>query len=170
VALATGASVVLWMGSARAANEPEEQGPGDIEHTIVVGAGGAFEVELRGGAVHPGANVMIEWEAVENWIELELEASALSADGGVEVPLGLLVKKPFRLTRWSEFMIGIGPEVVHVATPTTRATVGGVQAALDFMFWPSQHVGLWVEPSYDLLFADPVSHGLGSTGGLIFGW
>jgi hypothetical protein len=67
-------------------------------------------------------------------------------------------------------MIGVGPELVHVSTPTTKATYFGGQVALDFMFWPTQRVGLWVEPSYDLIFRDGLSHGLGSTGGVLFGW
>ncbi|HEY2905604.1 MAG TPA: hypothetical protein VGJ29_06865, partial [Vicinamibacterales bacterium] len=126
--------------------------------------------ELRGGHLHPGANLMIEWDAVEDWLEFEVDASVLSADGGVEVPVGMLVKKPFRLTHWAEFMIGVGPEIVRVSTRTTHATFGGGQLALDFMFWPTRRVGLWIEPSYDLIFSDPVSHGIGSTGGLLAGW
>ncbi|MGD0678273.1 MAG: hypothetical protein ABSC94_22920 [Polyangiaceae bacterium] len=142
-----------------------------VEHTIIVGVGGAAELELRGGAVHPGGNLMLEWDAIENWLELEVGASVLSADGGVEVPIDLLVKKPFRLTRWAEFMVAIGPEVVAVSNPTTKATYFGGEAALDFMFWPwERHVGLWIEPEYDFIFRDVVSHGLGSTGGLLFGW
>ena len=49
-------------------------------------------------------------------------------------------------------------------------TFFGGEAVADFMFWPSRHVGLWVEPSYDLVFRDGLSHGVGSTGGVIFGW
>jgi hypothetical protein len=150
--------------------EAKEHGGDQIERTIIVGVGGAAELELRDGSLHPGANLMVEWDAIENWLEFEVEASVLSADGGVEVPLGLLIKKPFRLARWAEFMIGVGPELVRVSNPSTKATYGGAQFALDFMFWPSQHVGLWVEPSYDLIFRNAVSHGIGSTGGLLLGW
>ena len=34
-------------------------------------------------------------------------------------------------------MIGAGPKVVFVSTPTTRARYFGAELALDFMFWPS---------------------------------
>lgn len=145
---------------------------GPPEHTIVVGAGGAAEVELRDGSLHPGANVMVEWDAVEDWLEIEVGASVLAADGGVEVPVDLLFKKPFRLSRWAEFMIGVGPEVVPVSNPATRATYFGGEAALDFMFWPwGPRTGLWLEPEYDAVFHDGgVDHGLGVTGGLLLGW
>jgi hypothetical protein len=169
--LLAGTLFALFARSAYAeGKEANEHRADEIEHTIIVGVGGAAEVELRDGSLHPGANLMVEWDAIENWLELEVEASVFSADGGVEVPLDLLIKKPFRLARWAEFMIGVGPELVRVSNPTTKATYGGAQIALDFMFWPSQHVGLWVEPSYDVVFGDAVSHGIGSTGGLLLGW
>ena len=147
------------------------QGSEGVEHTVIVGVVAAAELELRGGAVHPGGNVMVEWDVIENWLELEVGASVLSADGGVEMPVDLLVKKPFRLTRWAEFMVGIGPEIDVVSNPTTKATYVGGALALDFMFWPwGRNAGLWVEPEYDLVFREGLSHGLGTTGGVLFGW
>jgi hypothetical protein len=146
----------------------DEEGAG--ERTVVLGVGGAAELELSDGSVHPGGNVMVEWEAIEGWLELEADVSVLSADGGTVVPVALLAKKPFKLARWAEVMIGLGPEVVTVSTAATKGTFAGGEVALDFMFWPSRHLGFWVEPSYDLLFEDGLSHGVGATGGLLFGW
>lgn len=142
-----------------------------IEHTVIVGVGGAGELELGDGSLHPGANVMVELDAIENWLELELGASVLAGDGGFEVPIDLLVKKPFTLSRVAEFMIGVGPEVVAVSTPSTKGTYFGGELALDFMFWPwGRRVGLWIEPEYDLVFRDTPSSGIGSTGGVLLGW
>jgi hypothetical protein len=159
--------VLLWANRALA-----EENEGDrLEHSLVLGVGGATELELAGGAIQPGGNLMVEWDAVEDWLELEVGASVLAADGGFEVPIDLLAKKAFHLARWAEFMIGIGPELVHVSTPTTRATYAGGEVALDFMFWPwGRRVGLWVEPEYDLVFRDGATSGIGSTGGVLFGW
>jgi hypothetical protein len=141
------------------------------EHTVIVGVGGAAELELGDGSLYPGANLMVEWDAIENWLELEIGASILSASRGVDVPIGLLVKKPFKLAPWAELMVGVGPEVVLVSNPTTKATYFGAEGALDFMFWPwGRRVGLWVEPEYDLIFHDGASSGIGSSGGLLFGW
>jgi hypothetical protein len=141
-----------------------------VEHTVIVGVGGAAEFELADGSLHPGANLMIEWDAIENWLEFEVEASMLSADHGTETPIGLTIKKPFHLARWAEFMVGLGPELVYVSGRTTQGTFFGGQVVLDFMFWPTQRFGLWVEPSYDLIVRDGLSHGLGTTGGLLIGW
>ena len=142
----------------------------DSAHTLVVGAGGATELELPGGSPRLGANVMVEWEAIDDWLELEVGASLLAETNGIEVPVDLLAKKPFKLTRWAEFMVGVGPEVVHVSG-SPRATYFGGEAALDFMFWPSGHrLGLWVEPEYDLIFERTPSSGVGASGGLLVGW
>jgi hypothetical protein len=113
---------------------------------------------------------MVEWDAVENRLEFEAGASILSATGRVEVPVDLLIKKPFKLTRWAEFMVGVGPEVVQV-TGVNKGTYFGGEVALDFMFWPwRRHVRLWVEPEYDLIFHNGTSSGLGGTAGVLFGW
>ncbi len=45
---------------------------------------------------------MVEWDAVESSLELEVGASMLITPGGVEVPGDLLVKKPFRLAGWGQ--------------------------------------------------------------------
>jgi hypothetical protein len=65
---------------------------------------------------------MLEWDAIENWLGLELGASMLRSASGVEIPIDLLVKKPFRFAR------------------------------------------------YDLIFRHGASSGLGTTGGVLFGW
>ena len=143
------------------------------EHTLVVGVGGASELDLGDGSAHGGANVMVEWDAIAEWLELEVGASVLAIPGGVEVPVDLLVKKPFTLAPWAEVMIGVGPEVVRVTSPGSLGggTYFGGEAALDFMFWPwGPRVGLWVEPEYDLVAHDGAMSGIGSTGGVLFGW
>ena len=141
-----------------------------IEHTLIVGVGGAAEVELSDGSVHSGVNVMVEWDAIEDWLEFEVDASILSADRGSEMPFSLTMKKPFHLARWAEVMVGAGPEVVYVSNPMTKGTFFGGTVVLDFMFWPSQRLGFWIEPSYEIIARNGLSHGIGSTGGLLIGW
>jgi hypothetical protein len=160
-------AVVLSVEESALADDTKDELP---DHTIIVGVGGAAEFESGDRSLHPGANIMVEWDAIENWLELEVGTSVLTADRGVEVPIGLLVKKPFKLARWAEFMVGLGPEVVQV-TGANKGTYFGGEVALDFMFWPwGRHVGLWVEPEYDLVFEPRASSGIGTTGGVLIGW
>ncbi len=171
-ALILGALVSVLPREGRA-KSPDPGPPNDdrLDHTIIVGVGGATELELVDGSLHPGANLMVEWDAIENWLELEIGASVLAANRGVEVPVDLLLKKPFTLAPWAEVMVGVGPEVVAVSNPTTKATYFGAEGALDFMFWPwGRRVGLWVEPEYDLVFDPRASSGIGATAGVLFGW
>jgi hypothetical protein len=141
----------------------------DREHVVVVGVGGASELEVTGGSVHVGANVMVEWEAVENWLELEVGVSALATASGVDVPVDVLFKKPFRLTPVVELMVGAGPEMIWVGDE--RRAHFGAEVALDIMFWPwNRRVGLWVEPECDLIANGGVSPGIGATGGVLLGW
>jgi len=159
---------VLFAGGTAHAGDDKEL-PHD--HTVLIGLGGATEYELGGGSFHSGRNAMVEWDIIENWQELEVAASLLAGDKGVEVPIDLIVKKPFRLTQSVELMLGIGPELVRLSTPAKKTTYVGGQAAIDFMFWPSHRFGLWVEPTYDLVFQNTtLSHGIGSMGGLLVGW
>ena len=161
--------MALIASTAPAAEAPTEA-LGDTGHTLNFGVGGAAELELNGGQIQPGVNAFVEWEAIDEWLEFELGASALFSNGGVSVPVDLLAKKPFQLTRWAEFMVGLGPEVV----PTFRGGHGqvayGGEVALDFMFWPTEHVGFSFEPEYDLLFQKGLPSGFGLSGGLLMGW
>jgi hypothetical protein len=81
----------------------------------------------------------------------------------------LLFKKPWPVSRTFEFMIGVGPEIAH-ATGAAQSTYWGVEAVLDFMFWPRARVGWYVEPGYEMTFRDGATHhGLGVSGGLLIG-
>ena len=132
-----------------------------------------WEAMLKGmhkGTTHTGTNVFVEYNAIENWLELELGLSMFPQSGGVELSSDFLFKKPFQLTDRLECMLGGGPELVRaVHTPDSGTFMGGETVA-DFMYWPWEHIGLWAEPSYDFVFRNGVSHGIGATAGIILGW
>jgi hypothetical protein len=145
-------------------------GPGAaVEHAAVLEIGGAAEWE-RGDGPHYGASVAVEITPIENLLELEFGVSALHVEDGTELSLDVLFKKPFHFSAQVEFMIGLGPALVHVPGDGEGGTFPGVEMVLDFMFWPSKDIGWYVEPGYDLLFHDGTQHGLGVTAGLLVGW
>ena len=68
-----------------------------------------------------------------------------------------------------EFMIGVGPELIHATGPDGE-TFWGMSTVLDFMFWPRKNIGWYVEPGYELTFRDGTKHhGLAIAAGLLIG-
>ena len=141
----------------------------DDDHVLVLELGAVVDWERAEGSVHTGGTFAFEVTPIENRLELEIGVTAVAADGGVEIPVDVLFKKPWRFSPAFEFMIGAGPEIVH-ATGSNHATFWGVEAVLDFMFWPRRNIGWYVEPGYEITFRDGTSHhGLGIAGGLLIG-
>ena len=109
----------------------------------------------------------VEFTPIEKWLEIEIGASALRGHSGSELSADFLLKKPYRLSSRTEFMIGLGPEV---ARDTGGGTHLGVEGVLDFMFWPRKSVGWYLEPGYEVVFGHSTSRAVNMTGGLLFGW
>lgn len=157
--------LVLCPSRARAEGpEPEE------ERHFVLGLGGALALDPRAREINGGGTAFLEIEVIERWLEIELGVSVVTARPGVEMSSDILLKKPFQLRKGIELMVGVGPEIVQTFASGPRRTYFGVAGALDFMFWPTKHVGFWVQPGYDLVFRDRASLGFGTTGGPIVGW
>lgn len=139
------------------------------DHSIIFELGAIIDGEPDEGTVHPGATFAFEVTPIEHWLEIEVGISAVKSDGGTELPLDVLFKKPWRISQTFEFMIGVGPELIH-ATGPDHATYWGVSAVLDFMFWPRKDVGWYVEPGYEGTFRDATTHhGWGVAAGLLIG-
>jgi hypothetical protein len=138
------------------------------DHALILEFGAAGDWS-RAEGFHPGGTFAFEVTPIENRLELEIGVTAIRADANTEIPVDVLFKKPWRFSPQFEFMIGIGPEIVH-ATGPNRATFWGLSSVLDFMFWPRRNVGWYVEPGYELTFRDGTTHrGLGIAAGLLIG-
>jgi hypothetical protein len=88
-------------------------------------------------------------------LEIEAGVTPFFSRGQTEWDTDLLFKKPYTLSKTTEFMFGIGPEWAHtVSNGTSTNSIGG-EAALDFMFWPwpTRRLGWYVEPSYGYSFS-----------------
>ena len=171
VKVAITASVVLSLQISAAAQVVKRQvtSAGDEDHAVVLEIGGVVDWEVAERAVHGGGTFAFEMTPIENKLELEIGITAVSADGGVEMPVDVLFKKPWRFSPKFEFMIGAGPQVIHSFGPD-HGTFWGVEAVLDFMFWPRKNVGWYVEPGYEVTFRDGGQHrGVGVSAGLLIG-
>jgi hypothetical protein len=141
----------------------------DEDHAVVLEIGAVVDWEHAERKVHGGGTFAFEVTPIENKLELEIGIAAVPADGGAEVPVDVLFKKPWRFSPTFEFMIGVGPEVVH-SFGLDHGTFWGVEGVLDFMFWPRKNVGWYVEPGYEITFRDGAQHrGLGVSAGLLIG-
>jgi len=145
-----------------------QQAPADVDHAIVVELGAEGDWSKADG-FQPGGTLACEVTPIEHWLELEFGVSAVShRNGGIEVPVDLLFKKPWRITRTVEFMAGVGPELVH--STAERRTFWGVSAVGDLMVWPSRNVGWYLEPGLEHTFEEGMHQtGFAMAAGLIIG-
>jgi hypothetical protein len=118
--------------------ETNTQDEGD--HALVLEFGGAGDWS-RAEGFHPGGTFAFEVTPIEHWLELEIGFTAIRADASTEMPFDVLFKKPWRLSRQVEFMIGVGPEVVH-ATGPNRATFWGLFVGARFHVLGAQERGM----------------------------
>jgi hypothetical protein len=166
------AVVFFTLASGAYGQVPEGQAnvPRDGEdHALVLELGAVLDWERAEGQLHHGGTFAFEVTPIENWLELEIGITAVAADGGMEMPVDVLFKKPWRISPQFEFMIGAGPEFVH-SSGANHATLWGGEAILDFMFWPRKNIGWYVEPGYEITFRDGMKHhGVGIAVGLLIG-
>jgi hypothetical protein len=132
-----------------------------------IGAAGAWNVNESGRSFGPTAAV--EFTPIENWLELEAGVTPLFARHSTEWDTDLLFKKPWTLSKKIEFMIGVGPEWVHSRNHGVTTDSVSIEAAPDFMFWPTgkHRFGLYLEPSYEYNFGRGREQSLGVSGGLL---
>lgn len=160
---AVSAGIVALLLPLHPANAQDEEG---AEHRAVLEVGGALAWDLGERTRQQGGTLAIEVTPIENWLELELGLSAVAAAGHTEASADLLFKKPYRLSSQSEFMFGLGPELVR----SGQRTFWGTEAAADFMFWPRRDVGWYVEPGYEVVYRPGTGHAFNVAAGLLIGW
>jgi hypothetical protein len=161
-------AAVIGSGSVQALSAQSIDPPPDDDHAIVfeLGAVGAWS---RSDGLQTGGTLAFEVTPIEHWLELEVGVTAVRSGGDAETSVDVLFKKPWRFSPSFEFMIGLGPELVH-APGADHRTYWGLSSVLDFMFWPRKNVGWYVEPGYELTRRDGATqHGLGIAVGVLIG-
>lgn len=156
--------VSLCAGSAFAQSKDEGQEP-----AAIVELGAAADRDIKGGGSSLGPAIAVEATPIEDWLELEAGVTPLFGSNSTEWDTDLLFKKPWTLSRKAEFMVGVGPEWIHRSQNHVVTNSVGVEAALDFMFWPSakHKFGWYLEPAYDYSFGAGHAQSIGITGGLL---
>lgn len=137
----------------------------------IIEVGAATSWNFSGGAATFAPNLAAEITPIENWLELEAGVSPFYTRNSTEWDTDLLFKKPWTISRKAEFMLGVGPQWVHLKqNGKTSNSVAG-EVAGDFMFWPrgKHRFGWFVEPAYDYSFARGHQQSIGMSCGLLIG-
>jgi hypothetical protein len=157
---------LLQLAPAPAAGRDE--GSGEAESAAILEIGGMGDREISEGTTRVGSAVGVEIEPIENWLEIELSAARFGKYGATVWEVDLPFKKPYRLSRTIELMIGLGPSWEHTNETGQRTNTWGAEAALDVMFWgESRRIGWFLEPTYGIAFSAGNRKSLGVTLGLL---
>lgn len=107
------------------------------EPVAILEFGAATSWNVHGGAATFAPNLAAEITPIEGWLELEAGVPPFYARRSTEWDTDLLFKKPWTLSRETEFMLGIGPQWTYLKqNGKTANSVAGEEAG-DFLFWPS---------------------------------
>ena len=160
-------AALVLISCAGVAQSAEKQ-PIANEPIAIVELGAANSWNITGGS-SGGGDMAIEFTPIDNWLEIEIGTTPLFARHTVEWDTDVLFKKPWTLSRKAEFMIGIGPEWVHVRQfGITKNSLAG-ELALDFMYWPGarHRFGWFVEPAFDYTFGHEHERSINVSWGLL---
>ncbi len=143
----------------------------DDDPGIILEVGAATSWNTTGGAATFAPNLAAEITPIENRLELEVGVSPFFTTNSTEWDTDLLFKKPWTLSRKAEFMLGIGPEWVHLRQNGKVTESAAGEVAGDFMFWPTgrHRFGWYLEPAYDYSFAGGHQKSIGMSAGLLVG-
>jgi len=156
--------------SKASSGHPREAGE-DKDPIAIVELGAATSWNFSGGAVTFAPNLAAEVTPIENWLELEAGVSPFYTHKSTEWDTDLLFKKPWTISRNTEFMLGVGPEWVQLRQNRKVTNSISGELAGDFMFWPTgkHRFGCFLEPAYDYSFAGGHQQSIGMSGGILIG-
>jgi hypothetical protein len=155
--------------SSGSSSRPSPGTPEEKDPAAILEIGAATNWNLTGGAATFAPNFAVETTPIENWLEIEAGVSPFYTHHSTEWDTDLIFKKPWTISRKAEFMLGVGPEWVHLSqNGTTTNSIAG-EVAGDFMFWPTRRhrFGWFLEPAYDYSFARGHQQSVGMSAGLL---
>jgi hypothetical protein len=143
--------------------------PAEKEPAAIAELGGAAGWSLNDSASSFGPTVAVEVTPIEKWLEIEAGVTPSFGRHSREWDTDLLFKKPWTLSRKAEFMVGVGPEWVHMKQYSMATNSAAVEGVLDFMFWPfAKHkLGWYLEPGYEYDLGRGHQRSVGISGGLL---
>jgi len=157
--------------SSKASSYHRQEAGEDKDPIAILELGAATSWNVSGGAATFAPNLAAEVTPIENWLELEAGVSPFYTRNSTEWDTDLLFKKPWTISRKAEFMLGVGPQWVHLSQNGKVSNSIAGEVAGDFMFWPTgkHRFGWFLEPAYDYSFAGGHQQSMGMSAGLLIG-
>ncbi len=157
--------------SSKPSSAPLQETGEEKDPVAILEVGAAQSWNFSGGAATFAPNLAAEVTPIENWLELEVGVSPFYTRNSTEWDTDLLFKKPWTISRKAEFMLGVGPQWVHLRQNGKVTNSFAAEVAGDFMFWPTgkHRFGWFLEPAYDYSFAGGHQQSIGMSGGLLIG-
>jgi hypothetical protein len=149
--------------SSKASSGYRQETGEDKDPIAILELGAATSWNLSGGAATFAPNLAAEVTPIENWLELEAGVSPFYTRNSTEWDTDLLFKKPWTISRKAEFMLGVGPQWVHLSQngKVTNSIAGEV--AGDFYVLANGQTPLRLAPRTGLLLQlcgrSPTIHG-----------
>lgn len=105
------------------------------------------------------AGVAISYERVlvPGWLEAEITALFAPGEGGLTLPVDVVLKKPFELTHEWEAFVGLGLATEWFESGE-RETAYGLGTQLGGHYWLDEHFALELEGEYNLLVHPETAH------------
>src|SRR5260370_37574661 len=158
----TGACLFLFLclpsvgqTSSEASSGHPQKASEDQDPIAIVELGAATSWNISGGAATFAPNLAAEVTPIENWLELEAGVSPFYTQKSTEWDTDLLFKKPWTISRKAEFMLGVGPEWVHLKEngKVTNSISGEVAGDFIFLPPPATRFGWGPRTAYDSQFS-----------------
>jgi len=135
----------------------------------VIEIGAAAESQIVHGEFSSGPYVALEFEAVRDWLEIEIGVSPQFGSHQTDLASEFILKTPIFLMDKLEVMLGVGPQwEYHVTGGELRSSVGA-EVQLELEYWPSadRKFGWFVEYQYDRTFTSDRTQSIGVQFGLL---
>lgn len=160
------AMLAILLFVSRAFGQIEEK---EREPVAIIEIGAAGDWALTHGTPSYGPSAAIEVTPIKERLEIEAGVTPFFSRGQTEWDTDLIFKKPYTLSKTTEFMFGAGPEWAHTIKGGKSTNSIGGEAALDFMFWPwpKRRFGWYLEPTYGYNFSSGHDQSMSVTVGLL---
>lgn len=104
-----------------------------------------------------GISIGVERVLVPGWLEAEVSVLFAPGEGGLTLPVDVVLKKPFEFSHELEAFVGVG-----LATSWLKAgeseTAYGAASQVGVYYWVDRHFAMAFEGEYNLLLSPETEH------------